>query len=977
MPEHTIAENLARLQAAKTAIGNAIVAKGGTVNSGDGLEEYPTDIASIETAELTSISITENGVYSSGDAEEVESSNLPIVIEADGTPLSDFLISGNMSQTGTPTPASPIQPSECGELETIGAKAGQYKIPILSANITTNVYLGEVPTTRKIKKYEFTGNETFYASSQTSVFYTTAISNLCNKTVTYNTGCIINAYKIRKQSTAANLLDGEFTTDANAYLWFRNYDYATLADFQSYLATQYANGTPVTVWYVLATEETGIVNEPLRKIGNYADTLSMTQAGVQIPTNTSPSTTTIDILTTLPPSLLYVEYNTLSTTSGYNIVDVNVPNTYSSSDEGKVVLNRQLIPQTAKPDTIITNNTYDTTNYNSVTVDVENSYTASDEGKVVNNGALVLQTAKPDTITTNSTYNTMLYSSVTVNVENSYSASDEGKVVSNGALVSQTAMPTAITTNDTYNTTTYNSVTVDVPNTYTQSDEGKVVNNGSLVAQTAKPTEITANDTYDTTMYNSVTVDVANTYTQSDEGKVVSNGELVAQTAKPDVVVANGVYNTTLYNSVNVSVASELQTRKDVNFYDYEGTVVKSYTAAEFANISELPDNPSHEGLTAQGWNWSLVDAKAYVAKYGKLNIGQMYITDDGKTRIYLTLTDGATSPKLELYLNDNTELDIDWGDGSTHSTFTTTTARYKSEMHEYAVGGEYVIAIAVIQGSFVIQSDTGSSYYISTVITGGYNISDAGDDSPNTYYRNSVRKIELGNYVTIGEKAFSYIYSLMSITIPNSITTIKNRAFYNVYSLLFVVIPNSVTTIEEYAFNNCINMAGCALPNSVTTTGEYALAACYSMLSVTIPDSIINISSNFLDGNFTLSSVIIPDSLANISNIMFSRNYSLTSITIPDSVVSIGSLAFSGCRSLASITIPDSVTSIGGSAFNNCYSLLSIKFESTTPPTVSNSNAWTNVPTDCKIYVPVGTLNAYKTATNYPNPSTYTYVEY
>lgn len=50
MPEHTIAENLARLQAARTAIKNAIIQKGGTVHEGDGLEEYAEDILSIPNA---------------------------------------------------------------------------------------------------------------------------------------------------------------------------------------------------------------------------------------------------------------------------------------------------------------------------------------------------------------------------------------------------------------------------------------------------------------------------------------------------------------------------------------------------------------------------------------------------------------------------------------------------------------------------------------------------------------------------------------------------------------------------------------------------------------------------------------------------------------------------------------------------------------------------------------------------------------
>jgi hypothetical protein len=53
------------------------------------------------------------------------------------------------------------------------------------------------------------------------------------------------------------------------------------------------------------------------------------------------------------------------------------------------------------------------------------------------------------------------------------------------------------------------------------------------------------------------------------------------------------------------------------------------------------------------------------------------------------------------------------------------------------------------------------------------------------------------------------------------------------------------------------------------------------------------------------------------------------------------------------------------------------IKFESTTPPTVSSSNVWGGVSTSTKILVPTGALETYKTATNYPNPSTYTYEEY
>ncbi len=54
----------------------------------------------------------------------------------------------------------------------------------------------------------------------------------------------------------------------------------------------------------------------------------------------------------------------------YAAADVTVPNTYEAADEGKVVSSGALVAQTAKPDTITQNNTYDTTGYNSVTVNV-------------------------------------------------------------------------------------------------------------------------------------------------------------------------------------------------------------------------------------------------------------------------------------------------------------------------------------------------------------------------------------------------------------------------------------------------------------------------------------------------------------------------------------------------------------------------------------------------------------------------------
>jgi hypothetical protein len=101
-----------------------------------------------------------------------------------------------------------------------------------------------------------------------------------------------------------------------------------------------------------------------------------------------------------------------------------------------------------------------------------------------------------------------------------------------------------------------------------------------------------------------------------------------------------------------------------------------------------------------------------------------------------------------------------------------------------------------------------------------------------------------------------------------------------------------------------------------------------------------------------------------------------LRKVEIGGSTTSISHNAFWECYSLASIRIPDGVTSIGNLAFGDCYSLGKIRFDGTTPPVISHSNAFQNIPTDCIISVPVGCLEAYKTATNYPDPNTYTYAE-
>lgn len=363
---------------------------------------------------------------------------------------------------------------------------------------------------------------------------------------------------------------------------------------------------------------------------------------------------------------------------------------------------------------------------------------------------------------------------------------------------------------------------------------------------------------------------------------------------------------------------------KEVNFYDYDGTCVYSYTPSEFAALTELPANPSHEGLTAQGWNWSLSDAKTYVADYGRLNVGQMYITDDGKTRIYIHLEQGRTSPVLGVCPNGT--VDVDWGDGTAHDTLTGSAVNVVkwTPTHNYAAPGDYVIKLTVT-GSMGFYGSSSTNQY-SGLLRHASNA-----DARNYAYLCCIKEINIGNGITyFNEYIFYFLNNLRAITIPVSITAIYKEALRNCRSLTSITLPSGMNSISPSIFSNC----------------------------------------------YMLSKVAIPKNIGAISNDAFNSCYSIYSISIPNNVTSIGSKAFWFLFSLSNVHIPSSVTAIAANAFQYCYSIAEIHFKSSTPPTISNSNAFSDIPADCKIYVPTGSLSAYTSATNYPSSAIYTYIE-
>lgn len=361
-------------------------------------------------------------------------------------------------------------------------------------------------------------------------------------------------------------------------------------------------------------------------------------------------------------------------------------------------------------------------------------------------------------------------------------------------------------------------------------------------------------------------------------------------------------------------------TYNDVIFWDdYVGEIVYSYSASEFMNLSEMPQNPVHNGMTSQGWNWTLADAKTQLATTGFLSIGQMYVTADGKTRAYITIPNN-TRKTVRVNWNQTVanSVSVDFGDGS--SAVTVSGTGNKNAVHEYVTCGDYVITLTVSSGTMRLGNGGNSTTLIQS-----------GESSVRYPYCAMLRRLEIGSNVTdIRDNCLYNSFLLNALTIPNNVTTINGGAFYACSSLTHITIPSSCTEIKgENTFRACRALYDLSLPKQATTV---------SSLSIFRDNQIINIALP----NFT---------------------------TITEYMLAIGG-------TITKMVIPSTVTSIAANAFNGNSGMKEYHFKSANPPTVASSNAFTSIPSDCVIYVPSGSLSAYTSAQNYPDSSTYTYIE-
>lgn len=216
----------------------------------------------------------------------------------------------------------------------------------------------------------------------------------------------------------------------------------------------------------------------------------------------------------------------------------------------------------------------------------------------------------------------------------------------------------------------------------------------------------------------------------------------------------------------------------------------------------------------------------------------------------------------------------------------------------------------------------------------------------------NAIRAVNIDSKKNIySVKGIEYFVNLESFQAYNAIAlrtldlskntnlrTIKEQALYKCSGLEGVILPSTIETIEGDAFHDCLKLASINIPDGVKSIGSYAFA-----------------------GDLLLAEIALPQGIETIGKNAFAAT-GLHSVTIPEGVSTIEYSTFYNCKLLSCITLPSTITYIGDRAFDYCYELKEIHCKATTPPTLEQY-AFEDVVKERKIFVPQGSVEAYKVA--------------
>ncbi|MBR2459302.1 MAG: leucine-rich repeat domain-containing protein [Bacteroidaceae bacterium] len=175
---------------------------------------------------------------------------------------------------------------------------------------------------------------------------------------------------------------------------------------------------------------------------------------------------------------------------------------------------------------------------------------------------------------------------------------------------------------------------------------------------------------------------------------------------------------------------------------------------------------------------------------------------------------------------------------------------------------------------------------------------------------------------LTISGSINSYDFMVMRNKMPllRHLDLSKASIVYNSYEH-YTGYHTEDNVFPSYGLNN-LRLLTLTLPENITSIGNASIASNKYLSEIVIPKDVTSIGQNAFGFCVNLTSVTIPEGVTSIDSYAFDNLSKLTNIILPPTIRNIAVRAFRGCSNLKEIRIPSSVRTIGDESFADCGNL-------------------------------------------------------